>query len=247
VTLLSSLLDVPVQLALLLSLAASTAGHDAPGANVVESTPATVSFVSEPLEGPLLFGERAWLRAVKAASGDAMVAEYAGRIFKTSGGRFYIPATDERRRILDARRDATLAERVARAYAETNAREMHAVLRREATAGDLYIAHLYGPEAAIALLKAAAEAPDALALERFPLLASDVAPSTGPSARTLTVGQLYGRLTAALREPPRLVAIGLKPSVADAPKPVVGASDAGAETIAWHTEVNVPETSGVRQ
>jgi hypothetical protein len=244
VTLLSSLLDVPVQLALLLSLAASTAGHDAPSAIAVENPAAVASLISEPLEGPLLFGERAWLRAVKAASGDAMVAEYASRIFKTSGGRFYIPTVDERRRILDARRDETLAERVARTYAETNAREMHAALRRAPTAGDLYIAHLYGPEAAIALLQAVSAAPDALALKRFPELAGELP----PTAQALTVGQLYRRLTATLREPPRLVAIGLKPSVADAAKPIIAAvSNAGAETVAWRTEVNLPEPLRARQ
>jgi hypothetical protein len=124
VTLLSSLLDVPAQLALVLSLAASTAGNEPPTAPVAETAApaASIAVTPERLEGPLRFGERAWLRALKEAPTEAGADSYAARIFITSGGRFYIPTAVERRRILDARHDAALAARVARTFAESNAR-----------------------------------------------------------------------------------------------------------------------------
>jgi hypothetical protein len=60
--------------------------------------------------------------------------------------------------------------------------------------------------------------------------------SAPPHALPLTVAQLYRRLTAALREPPRLVAIGLKPSIAETAQ--AGAARA-PEAIAWRTEVSI--------
>jgi hypothetical protein len=238
VTLLSSLFDVPAQLALVLSLAASTAGHELPAAPAAEATaPAAIIATPETLEGPLRFGERTWLRALKEAPAEADAESYALRIFITSGGRFYIPTADERRRILEARHDSALAEALARAFAQSNARRMYAVLGRAPTAGDLYVAHVLGPEAAIALVTAAAGTPDDGVAKTFPELASALPELSG--ATSMTVGQFYRRLSGALHEPPRLVAIGLKPTMADAPRPHLADSrGAGTEAIAWQTEVS---------
>ena len=165
----SSLFDVPAQLAMLLSLAASTAATDSSAVSVAaeHAAPvADVAVVSEPLEGPLRFGERAWLRALHE---NAKEAETIGaRVFVTSGGRYYIPSPNDRDRILAARNDAELGARVARASAERNAARMRAALHRAPTAGDLYIAHVFGVGTAISLLKAAGEAPDTALAKLFP-------------------------------------------------------------------------------
>lgn len=237
----SSLFDVPAQLALVLSLAASTAGHEPPTAPVAETAApaAAVAMTPETREGPLRFGERPWLRALKEAPGEVGADDYAARIFITSGGRFYIPTAVERRRILDARHDSTLAAAVARTFAESNARRMHAALGRAPTAGDLYIAHALGPEAAIALVTAAAEAPDDVVAKTFPELAGALPELSGARPTSMTVGQFYRRLSGALHEPPRLVAIGLKPTMADAPRQHLAESrGSGTEAIAWQTEVS---------
>jgi len=241
---LSSLFDVPAQLALVLSLAASTAGNEPPTALVAENAApaASLAMTPETLEGPLRFGERAWLRALKEGPGEAGADGYAARIFITSGGRFYVPTAVERRRILDARHDAALAARVARAFAESNARRMRTALGRAPTAGDLYAAHVLGPEAAISLVKAAAEAPDDVVSKTFPEVASALPELSSARANSMTVGQFYRRLSGALREPPRLVAIGLKPTMADAPRQRLADSRApGTEAIAWQTEVSTAD------
>jgi hypothetical protein len=55
----------------------------------------------------------------------------------------------------------------------------------------------------------------------------------------MTVGQFYRRLSGALHEPPRLVAIGLKPTMADAPRQhLTDMRGSGTEAIAWQTEVS---------
>jgi hypothetical protein len=237
---LSSLFDVPAQLAMLLSLAASTAATEpSAGVAALAAPPADVAIVSEPLEGPLRFGERAWLRALHE---NAKEAETIGaRVFVTSGGRYYMPSPNDRGRILAARTDTEVAARVARAGAERNAARMRAALHRSPTAGDLYIAHVFGAATAISLLKAAGGAPDAALTKRFPELAGSVAELSGDGANApITGGQFYRRLSGALHEPPRLVAIGLRPTVADAPREDLAAERGeGAKTIAWQAQVNV--------
>ena len=237
----SSLFDAPAQLALVLSLAASTAGNEPPTAPVAETAAAAASVAMTPeiLEGPFRFGERAWLRALKEGPGEAGADDYAARIFITSGGRFYIPTAVERRQVLDARNDAALAARAARTFAESNARRLHAALARAPTAGDLYIAHVLGPEAAIGLVKAAEETPDEAISKTFPELASALPELSSARPASMTVGQFYRRLSGALREPPRLIAIGLKPTVADAPpQHLADWGGPAMEAVAWQTKVS---------
>lgn len=195
----SSLLDVPAQLALALSLAASAAGHQPAGlaALALPAQGAQVIYLAEPLEGPYRFSERNWLRALK----DDMPKEasgYAARIFKTSGSRYYVPAQDERRKILKARWNATLAQRVAAAAAKRNARLLHAALRRPPRAGDLYIAHVFGPEAAIAFIELATAKPTARVARHLPGLMTAAPALFKGDGDSLTVQQAYARLTAPL-------------------------------------------------
>jgi hypothetical protein len=246
-TRLSSLFEVPAQLAMLLSLAASTAGHEplaAVGAAELAAPAADFAVVSEPLEGPLRFGERAWMRALHENPAEAGANGYAGRVFVTSGGRFYVPTAGDRRRILDARNDAALASRLARAAADRNAVRMHTALHRAPTAGDLYIAHVFGPETAVSLVRAAGEEPNAVLKKRFPELANLAVESAGGAASAITVEQFYRRLSGSLHEPPRLIAIGLKPTVADTLQMDLTTKQAeGPTTVAWQAKVNLAKSA----
>jgi hypothetical protein len=230
----SSLFDIPAQLAMLLSLAAATAGHEPP-APLKPAREHHAAIAAEPLVGPMRFGERAWLRALHESGVEAQ--GYASRVFVTSGGRYYVPAT-ERQRILEARTDAALAARVARAAAERNAMRLRAATKRAPAAGDLYIAHIFGPEVAISLLRAVGEDADAPLKARLPALAAAVAEIDEVRGKTLSVSQFYRQLAGALREPPRLVAIGLKPSVADAPGATADADEAERPMLAWQARVD---------
>ena len=192
--------------------------------------------LTEPLEGPLRLGERSWLRALQEnpAEADAI----GGRVFVTSGGRYYVPTAAARNRILEARADPAIATRVARAAARHNAVRMHAALRRKPTAGDLYIAHVFGPEAAISVLKAAGEAPEAELQDTLPDAGRQRRGAEADLPAPVTVGQFYRRLAGAVTEPPRLVAIGLRPTLVEAPSRSAE-PEAGAKAIDWQAEVNV--------
>jgi hypothetical protein len=239
VTRLSSLFDVPAQLAMLLSLAASTAATDPTVAVAEVAAPAAdVATFSEPLEGPLRFSDRTWLRALheNVKEADAQGA----RVFVTSGGRYYVPPPSDRSHVLATRNNAEFAARIAWAAAARNARRMHTALHRAPMAGDLYIAHVFGAETAISLLDMAARDPDAALERRFPELAG-AAPVSADVKGPITVDQFYRRLSGALHEPPRLIAIGLQPTLTAAPRsdPAVEQEVSNTTTADWLATVEV--------
>jgi hypothetical protein len=230
---LSSLFEIPAQLAMLLSLAASTAGHDVAG-EPSKSFPTAPPGVVEPVEGPLRFTDRGWMRALYENQEEA--DGLGARIFVTSSGRYYVPVASDLRRILDTRQNAEMAQRVASAAAVRDAARIRRALKRAPAAADLYVAHVFGPETAITLIEEVGRAPDAPLKESFPMLAALPEVRQAP----LTVAQFYRRLSAALREPPRLIAIGLRSTVAapatDDPNVAPPVRD---NIVAWQAKVDI--------
>ncbi len=138
-----------------------------------------------------------------------MAETIGARVFVTSGGRYYLPTPADRPRVMAARADDDFAARIAYSAAVRNAAVMRSALHRAPTAGDLYIAHVFGAPTAIELIAAVDEAPDAALEQRFPTLIGSAAAMATESKDAVTVAQFYRRLSGAVREPPRLVAIGL--------------------------------------
>ena len=235
----SSLFDIPAQLALLLSLAAGSAEPSPLSPAIASSISQSVSQAAPPPydapEGPLLYSEHSWLRALH--DNPRAAKQIGARVFVTSGGRYYLPTPHDRPRILAARNDVALSTPVARAAAEHNAARMRHAFNRAPAAGDLYIAHLYGTETAIGLVRAVEEEPDALLRSRFPALA-DAAADASASA-PVTVEQFYRRVLGAFDEPPRLVAIGLKAAVAKRGKDKQSLEQTRPRdrVATWHAEV----------
>lgn len=230
---------------MLLSLAVSTPASAPPGSMPEVAAPAAATAPpSAPLEGPYRFGERAWLRALHE---NADVAETIGaRVFVTSGGRYYLPSPADRPRVLAARRNNDFAARVAYSAAVRNAAVMRAALHRTPTAGDLYIAHVFGAPIAIELIQAVGETPDAALERRFPALSSGAAAMASDVKDVVTVAQFYRRLSGALGEPPRLVAIGL--DVKPPALPTQDAVAAGPRTtaMAWQARVELAPSGGAQ-
>jgi hypothetical protein len=241
---LSSLFEIPAQLAMLLSLAASTAGHDAP-VEASKAFPTAAPELVEPIEGPLRFTERGWMRALYENQAEA--EGLGARIFVTSGGRYYVPVASDRRRILETRQNAEIASRVTSAAAVRDAARIRSALQRAPAAADLYVAHVFGRETAISLIKEVGRAPDAPLKESFPMLAALPEVQQGNGAPP-TVAQFYRRLSAGLGEPPRLVAIGLRPLVAD-PEPDQRNAESPARDsiVAWQAKVDIAGAGGRTQ
>ncbi len=233
----SSLFDIPAQLAMLLSLAAASGTH-APVRPAPRHVTPAAAVVIEPLDGPLMYGERSWLQALRdnpRASGG-----YASRVFVTSSGRFYVPTASDRASVLKARNDAALVKRVAQAAAERNAAVLREVLGTPPSAVDLYTAHLLGVSGAVSLLKAVNATPGLQLEDGFPALAESLA-ELGVDASGMSVGEFYRRLGSKLHEPPRLIAIGLKPTVDDE------RAHGGGAAYTWVAKVDVAEAEDAPQ
>ena len=237
----TSLLDVPAHLALALSLAAATAASEPARGPIAEAPPpvAAAAFLPEPVAGPYRFSERMWLRALKDdLPRDAHI--YAHAIFRTSGGRYYVPRQGERRQILDARNDGALAARAARAFARSNASTLRATLKHAPTAGELYLAHLFGPEAAAALIVRVRSHPADAAAKHVPVLAETAKDLLGDRG-SLTLAQLYAKLTSPLahaQTAARGAPLASQPTMADILQRGVAWSALRPNGIAWQTQVS---------
>lgn len=230
---------------MLLSLAVSTAATEPPrNALEVAAPPVATTPLAEPLKGSFSFSERAWLRALHE---NAEVAETIGaRVFVTSGGRYYLPAPADRPRVLAARADDDFAARVAYSAAVRNAAAMRKALHRPPTAGDLYIAHVFGASTAIELIEAVDEAPDAVLEQRLPALRGSAAAIAPGGNHPVTVAQFYRRLSGALREAPRLVAIGLDVKPRALPTKDAVAAEPETTAMAWQASVELATSGGAR-
>lgn len=136
------------------------------------------------------------MRGLKDSLPPNEAPDFASGIFQTTGGRYYVPAVADRKQIFDARQNLALAARVAQAFAQTNARALRSSLRRAPTPGDLYIAHIFGPEAAAEFVRSVERRPEAIAAVQHPELAR-AAPDLFAEG---TSAQVYQRLTTAVRE-----------------------------------------------
>jgi hypothetical protein len=250
---LSSLLDVPAHLALVLSLAATTVGSEPAGPSLFtgRSTPTPVATLNlKTVDGPFRFGEGAWLRALKDSLPPNEAPPFASGIFQTSGGRYYVPATSDRPLILNERHNLALSARVAQAYAQSNARALRTSLQRAPSAGELYIAHIFGHEAASDFVRAVESSPDAIAAVRL----ADLARAAPEVFLQKTCAQVYQQVTAAVharipQSGPRVRILTVKreprkPSIAEPALFSMGQSMANAreanKSVAWQTEVNIP-------
>ncbi len=143
----SSIVDLSSALLLVLASAAT-------GAPMTDPLPAGHALSNQSAEGPYLFSETAWLAALHSCNRRATGVPEAARVFRTSNGRYYIPLAAERRDILKLRQQPDTAKAIASCYARHNSDVLSRTLKRTATPGELYAAHVLGPDAAIALLKA---------------------------------------------------------------------------------------------
>lgn len=189
----SSLFDAPIQLVMLLLLAVSGAEFDR-----TTLMPASGgAFLSE---GPYRMSEQIWLRAVQAGAGGEELAHYRGSIFRTSGGRYYVPASEHRERLGRLRSVPEVAALVAFDLARLNAKALEVHLGRPASAGELYVAHVLGAETAVRLIAAAEKTPR-LAAAKVMSAEEGHAIAVAAAGPPITAESLLKRLTRAFAEP----------------------------------------------
>ncbi len=193
-----SIFDIPSGLLFVLSLV-TTNPSDVTTAATGLALPKSVTALNL-RSAPCRHGEQAWFAALNAGAGGAAFSGLAGRIFKTSSGRFYVPVAQDRAQILDLQRDNAVSCFIAMSSAARNAQLLKANLNRDATLSDLYIAHVFGVGQALRILRAVAVTPNKRMITMFPALDAIEPGLYAGRAKRMTLGGFVKRLTKAVRQ-----------------------------------------------
>ncbi len=118
--------------------------------------------------GLFQFIEQTWLGTMHRHGTAHGLSAYADAIKTGKDGRFMVPDKGIRQEILALRKDPQVAALMAGELTNDMNSEMGAALGRGVSAGELYVAHFLGPQAAVKMIKAAAETPTAAAANLFP-------------------------------------------------------------------------------
>ena len=118
--------------------------------------------------GLFQFIENTWLQTVKEEGGRFGLDKYTPHIFRTRGGRYYVPDDGLRSEILQLRYNPEVSAMMAGAFTRQNAETIQSEIGRQPTQGELYIAHFLGPTGAARLISMSEENPDARADQHFP-------------------------------------------------------------------------------
>jgi len=104
--------------------------------------------------GLFQFTGATWLRMMREHGAQHGYGDLAKQLKVAANGAITAPDKETETRILDLRRDDRLSALFAAEYAKANGARLEAVTGHKATAAELHLAHLLGPNGAIRFLKA---------------------------------------------------------------------------------------------
>lgn len=145
--------------------------------------------------GLFQFVEGTWLQTLKEEGPSLGLGQYSAEIGKTASGRYQVADPAMREKILALREDPDVASLVAGAFTRRNAQSLRDDIGRDATAGELYIAHFLGAKGASALIGAAGSDPASSAADLFPQAARANPAIFYEGGRERTVAEVYANLT----------------------------------------------------
>jgi hypothetical protein len=160
------------------------------------------------------FIDQTWLTTLKESGASLGYGRYADAITRSSSGRYQVADADTRREIMALRNDPTANAAMAGAFTQKNAAKLATRIGRDASDGELYMAHFLGAAGAGRLITQASNAPQASAADSFPSAARanrSIFYDRQGHARTNAevYGELNGRYQTALNSPKVRPAIGV--------------------------------------
>lgn len=147
--------------------------------------------------GLFQFTDQTWLSTLKQHGAKYGYARYADLIQPAGGGRYYVSGHEARATVMDLRFDPHAAALMAGELATDHAAYLRGRVGREPTAGELYVAHVLGPQGSARLIDAVRDTPGASAPALFPQAAGANRAIFYRDGRPATVSQVYANLTAA--------------------------------------------------
>jgi hypothetical protein len=146
--------------------------------------------------GLFQFTDQTWLATLKQHGAKYGYARYADLI-QQAGGRYHVSGHEARATVMDLRLDPHAAALMAGELAADHAAYLRGRVGREPTAGELYVAHVLGPQGSARLIDAVRVSPGASAPAMFPQAAGANRTIFYHEGRPATVAQVYANLTAA--------------------------------------------------
>lgn len=122
--------------------------------------------------GLFQFTEQSWLGTLKKHGAELGLGAQAEAISQTAKGRYTVANAAQRTEILALREDPHVSALMAGAYTQDSAEILESRIGREASEGELYIAHFLGAGGASKLIAAAEDTPNARADTLFPAAAA---------------------------------------------------------------------------
>src|SRR5262245_36379827 len=132
----------------------------------------TVKASTSSATGLFQFIDQTWLMTMKQSGAEFGLGRYADAIEKTASGRYVVQDPAMRAEILNLRKNPTINAQMAGALTRHNAARLKARIGRDATDGELYMAHFLGAGGAAKLINAAGTSPQANAATLFPRAAA---------------------------------------------------------------------------
>jgi hypothetical protein len=145
--------------------------------------------------GLFQFVDQTWLATLKKHGAKYGYARYADLIGQGADGRFYVSGSDARQAVMDLRLDPHAAALMAGELATDHASYLRGRMGRDPTQGELYAAHVLGPQGSARLIEAVQRSPRQAASELFPEAASANKPIFYRDGRPCSVTEVYATLT----------------------------------------------------
>src|SRR5579864_6984379 len=146
--------------------------------------------------GLFQFTTQTWLSTLKQHGAKHGYARYADLIQQGANGRYFVTGADARAAVMDLRLDPHAAALMAGELAVDHAAYLRGRVGREPTGGELYVAHVLGPQGSARLIEAVQSTPAASAAALFPQAAGANRPIFFRGGRAASVAEVYANLTA---------------------------------------------------
>jgi hypothetical protein len=156
--------------------------------------------------GLFQFLDQTWLSTLKQHGAKYGYARYADLIQKGPSGHYYVSGSEARATVMDLRLDPHASALMAGELAADHAAYLRGRVGREPTAGELYVAHVLGPQGSAKLIDAVRISPTASAPALFPDAAASNRGIFYRGGRAATVTEVYANLTAGPGNAPAQVA-----------------------------------------
>lgn len=156
--------------------------------------------------GLFQFVEQTWLATLKQHGAKYGYARYAALINRGTDGRYYVQGAEARKAVMNLRMDPHAASLMAGELTSDHASYLRGRVGRAPTAGELYAAHVLGPQGSARLIEAVRSRPGASAASLFPEAAAANRSIFYRDGRAATVSEVYANLTSSAGGAARSVA-----------------------------------------